>query len=36
MRINIWRSNISGLIYEMPIDWIPEFSGWTLVGTVEK
>ena len=34
--MNIWKSDYSDEIYEMPIDWFPKFGGWTLLGTVEK
>ena len=34
--MNIWRSIYTGCTYEMPIDWMPEFGGWELIGTVKK
>lgn len=36
MKKNLWKSTISNKVYEMPTDWIPEFGGWELVGTIEK
>ena len=33
---NLWKSTITNTIYEMPIDWVPQFGGWELVGTIEK
>ena len=36
MKINLWKSIYSDEIYEMPIDWLPKFGGWELVGTIEK
>ena len=36
MTMNIWRSVYTGETYEMPIDWLPAFGGWELVGTIEK
>ena len=36
MKYNLWKSVYSGEIYEMPIDWLPKFGGWELVGTIEK
>ena len=36
MKINLWKSTYSDKIYEMPIDWLPTFGGWELVGTIEK
>ena len=31
---NIWKSIPTGCTYEMPVDWMPQFGGWELVGTV--
>lgn len=36
MKVNLWKSIYTGKIYEMPVDWIPQFDGWELVGTIEK
>ena len=33
--MNIWMSEYSGKTYEMPIDWVPQFGGWVLIGTTE-
>ena len=34
--MNLWKSTITNTIYEMPIDWVPQFGGWELVDTIEK
>ena len=34
--MNLWKSTITNTIYKMPIDWVPQFGGWELVGTIEK
>ena len=36
MKVNVWKSTYSNKIYEMPIDWLPKFGGWELLGTIEK
>ena len=36
MTMNIWRSVYTGYTYEMPINWMPKFDGWELIGTIEK
>lgn len=36
MKVNVWKSTYSNEIYEMPIDWLPKFGGWELLGTIEK
>lgn len=36
MKMNVWRSTYTGEVYEMPMDWMPQFDGWELIGTVEK
>lgn len=36
MMMNIWKSVYTNKTYEMPIDWLPQFEGWELVGTIEK
>lgn len=33
---NLWKSIYTNQIYEMPIDWLPKFGGWELIGTVAK
>lgn len=33
---NLWKSTITNTIYEMPIDWVPQFGGWELIGTIKK
>lgn len=35
-KTNIWQSTLSGMIYEMPLDWLPTFPGWKLLGTRRK
>ena len=32
-KVNIWRSTYSGQVYEMPVDWLPDYGGWELVAT---
>ena len=34
--VNIWKSTPSGMVYEMPTDWLPRFGGWELLGTEER
>ena len=36
MKMNVWKSIYTGEVYEMPMDWMPKFGGWELIGTVEK
>jgi len=36
MKMNLWRSTYTGEIYEMPLDWMPKYGGWELIGTVTK
>lgn len=36
MKVNLWKSTLTNQVYEMPIDWLPKFGGWELVGTIEK
>lgn len=36
MMMNVWKSIYTGQEYEMPMDWMPKFGGWELIGTVEK
>ena len=35
-KMNLWRSTLTNVVYEMPIDWLPQFGGWELVGTIVK
>ena len=35
-KFNLWKSVYSGQVYEMPLDWLPQFGGWELIGTIEK
>lgn len=34
--MNLWKSVYTNMVYEMPVDWLPTYSGWELVGTIEK
>lgn len=36
MMMNVWKSEYTDQMYEMPVDWMPQYDGWTLVGTIEK
>ena len=36
MKVNVWKSLYSNMTYEMPLDWLPQFGGWELIGTIEK
>lgn len=36
MKVNLWKSVYTGKVYKMPVDWVPQFGGWELVGTIEK
>lgn len=33
---NLWKSVYTNKVYEMPIDWLPKFGGWELIGTVAE
>lgn len=33
---NLWKSVYTGEVYEMDVDWLPQFGGWELIGTIEK
>ena len=35
-KVNLWRSIPTGCIYEMPVDWMPQYGGWVFIGTIEK
>ncbi len=35
-KYNLWKSIYTDEIYEMPVDWLPKFGGWELIGTIEK
>lgn len=35
-KVNLWKSVYTNKVYEMPLDWMPQFGGWELIGTVEK
>lgn len=35
-KVNLWKSIYSEQVYEMPLDWMPKFGGWELVGTITK
>ena len=34
--MNLWKSVHTNMVYEMPVDWLPRYGGWELVGTIEK
>ena len=36
MKVNLWRSVYTGEVHEAPVDWLPKFGGWELVGTIIK
>lgn len=35
-KYNLWKSIYTNEVYEMPVDWLPKFGGWELIGTIEK
>ncbi len=35
-KYNLWKSVYTNEVYEMPVDWLPKFGGWELIGTIEK
>jgi hypothetical protein len=36
-KYNLWKSEYTGVIYELPVDFMPTYlNGWQLVGTIEK
>lgn len=35
-QINIWRSTITDTVIEVPVDFLPKFDGWELIGTITK
>lgn len=35
-QINLWRSTITGIVVETPVDFLPKFDGWELIGTITK
>lgn len=35
-KVNLWKSTITGIIVEAPVDFIPSFDGWELIATIEK
>jgi len=32
---NIWMSEYTGITYEAPVDWVPQYGGWILIGTTK-
>ena len=36
IKVNIWRSTMTGQEYEMPVDWLPKFGGWDLIATEQR
>ena len=35
-KYNLWKSIYTGQIYEAPIEWMPQYGGWELIGTITK
>lgn len=35
-QVNLWKSVYTGHVVEAPIDFLPQFDGWVLVGTITK
>lgn len=35
MTYSYWKSEYTGVIYQMPIDWLPDFGGWVKVTEAE-
>lgn len=35
-KYNLWKSEYTGEVYEIPADILPKFGGWTIIGTIEK
>lgn len=35
-RVNLWKSTITGAVIEAPLDFLPQFGGWLLIGTITK
>ena len=35
-QVNLWRSIYTGHVIETPIDFLPKFDGWELIGTITK
>lgn len=33
---NLWKSTYTNKIYKMPIEWLPTYGGWELIGTAEQ
>lgn len=36
MKYNLWKSVYTGVVYEISTDWLPQYGGWELVGTIIK
>lgn len=36
MKYNLWKSVYTGMVYEISADWLPQYGGWELVGTIIK
>lgn len=34
MKMNLWKSIYTNQIYRAPVDWLPKFGGWELIGTI--
>lgn len=35
-KVNLWKSEYTGQVYELPVDVLPQFGGWQLIATIEK
>lgn len=35
-KYNLWKSEYTNEVYELPTDILPKFGGWILLGTIEK
>lgn len=35
-KLNVWKSIYTGAIYKAPVDWLPSYGGWELIGTVTE
>ena len=33
---NLWKSTYTQQTYEMDVDWMPQFGGWELIGTITR
>ena len=33
-KVNLWRSIYTGTVYQMELDWLPQYGGYDLLGTI--